>query len=252
MSFIDNLFSVKEKIILITGTSRGIGLALAEAFYKAGAIVIGCSRKEPENRTIFSRYYLVDLSDEQLMSECLEKIVIEYPQIDVLINAAGTTIDHKGGIDLAESSRIFDETINVNLKAAFLCIQKLQKNICDNIGSVINITSIGQDTGFPNNPSYLASKGGLAQLSKGFAYDLASRGIRVNNIAPGYIHTSMTKKSFNDPELHNIRKRNMLLNRWGNPEDIAGAAIYLASSASSYVTGSTIYVDGGWLAKGLV
>jgi gluconate 5-dehydrogenase len=118
-------------------------------------------------------------------------------------------------------------------------------------GSIINVTSIGAVQGFPGNPGYVASKGGLRLLTKALALDLADKNIRVNNLAPGYIHTAMTDKSFNDPQRHQERLARMMLKRWGKPDDLIGAAIFLASEASAYVTGQDIFVDGGWTAKGL-
>ncbi len=118
-------------------------------------------------------------------------------------------------------------------------------------GSIVNITSLGSELAFPDNPSYQMSKAGLKQLSKSIARDWGAKGIRANNICPGYMKTSMTEKSFNSPELKAARSERMILPRWGEPEDLVGAAIFLLSKASSYITGSDIYVDGGWVAKGL-
>jgi gluconate 5-dehydrogenase len=120
-----------------------------------------------------------------------------------------------------------------------------------NGGSIINITSIGSVQGFPGNPGYVASKGGLRMLSKSLAIDFSKDNIRVNNIAPGYILTDMTKDSQTDPVLYQERLDRMIIQRWGRTEDIVGAAIYLASNASSYVTGIDLIIDGGWTAKGL-
>jgi len=119
-------------------------------------------------------------------------------------------------------------------------------------GSIINITSIGSVVGFPGNPGYVASKGGLRMMTKALAVDYGQAGIRVNAIAPGYIETAMTAGSFADPELHEQRRRHTCLGRWGSVSDMVGAAIFLASDASSYVTGQDLIVDGGWTAKGLV
>ena len=252
MSFIESLFSVKDKVILITGTSSGIGLKIAESLHRSGARVIGCSRRLPRDKEIFYDYFNVDLKDYDSIIKCLDQLNDKYDNIDVLINAAGTTIEHSDQFNLHKFSEIFDQTISVNMKAPFLFVEGLKKIIKKNTGSIINITSIAQSTGFPNNPSYLASKGGLAQMTKAYAFDLALHGIRVNNIAPGYIYTEMTEKSYNNKELNKIRERNTLLNRWGNSDDIVGAAIFLASNASAYVTGTTLFIDGGWLAKGMV
>jgi NAD(P)-dependent dehydrogenase (short-subunit alcohol dehydrogenase family) len=124
--------------------------------------------------------------------------------------------------------------------------------IKNNQGSIINITSINSELAFPRNPSYVASKGGLKMLGKSFAKDLGIHGIRVNNIGPGYIKTNMTKNSFKNKKLKQTIEKHTMLNRWGTPEDLIGPAIFLASDSSRYVTGQDIYVDGGWLANGLV
>ena len=118
-------------------------------------------------------------------------------------------------------------------------------------GSIINITSIGSTLGFPGNPSYGASKGGLRVLTKALANDLGDENIRVNNLAPGYIRTDMTEISFKDERKNKARLQRMLLGRWGEITDLCGAAIFLASDASSHVTGTDLFVDGGWTAKGL-
>ena len=118
-------------------------------------------------------------------------------------------------------------------------------------GSIINITSLASMMGMPGNPGYVASKGGLGMLTKGLAIDLARDNIRVNNIIPGYILTDMTSKSYSDQKLKKLRDQRMIKNRWGQPKDLAGAVILLASDASDYITGTDIIVDGGWSAKGL-
>ena len=117
--------------------------------------------------------------------------------------------------------------------------------------SIINITSISAHFGFSDNPAYAASKGGLSALTRALAKDWAKYGIRVNNICPGYIHTAMTEKSFNDQELYKERMDRVMIKRYGEPEDLVGAAVFLASDASSYITGSDIFVDGGWSASGI-
>jgi NAD(P)-dependent dehydrogenase (short-subunit alcohol dehydrogenase family) len=117
--------------------------------------------------------------------------------------------------------------------------------------SIINISSISSYFGFPNNPGYVSSKSGLSGLTRSLAYDFSKKNIRVNNIVPGYIRTEMTKKSFNNKKLFNLRKSSTLLNRWGNPKDIIGACTFLVSSSSSYITGADIVIDGGWSVKGI-
>jgi hypothetical protein len=133
----------------------------------------------------------------------------------------------------------------------FLLSQAVVRHMMKKGGSIINITSLGAETGFSNNPAYMASKGGLKLLTKAFAKDWAKYNIRVNNIGPGYIRTDMTRKSYADPELKRKRDERIMLNRWGKPDDLGGAAVFLASDASLYITGQDIYVDGGWLANGV-
>jgi short-subunit dehydrogenase len=118
-------------------------------------------------------------------------------------------------------------------------------------GSVINITSLGAQQAFPKNPAYQISKAGLRQLTKAFARDFSKYGIRFNNLCPGYIKSGMTIKSYKDPTAKKIRSERMLLNRWGKPSDLVGPAVFLLSEASDYITGTDIYVDGGWIAKGI-
>ena len=117
--------------------------------------------------------------------------------------------------------------------------------------SIINITSLGSLQGFPENISYISSKGAIRQMTKSLAYDLSKYNIRVNNVCPGYIKTDMTKKSQKNIKMSNERISNTLLKRWGSSEDLVGAVIYLSSSASKYVTGIDIVVDRGWIAKGI-
>ena len=117
-------------------------------------------------------------------------------------------------------------------------------------GSIINITSLGAELAFPNNPAYQISKAGLRQLTKAIARDWGEFGIRANNIYPGYIKTEMTSKSFADAELNQQRKNKTLMKRWGESTDLIGPVVFLTSEASSYITGTDIYVDGGWTANG--
>jgi len=116
---------------------------------------------------------------------------------------------------------------------------------------IINITSLNSELAFLDNPAYVAFKGALKQLTKSLALDLGKYGIRVNNVGPGYFRTNMTKKSWEDPEKNKARCDRTVLGRWGEPKDLAGTIIFLCSNASSYITGQDIYVDGGWLIKGL-
>ena len=147
----------------------------------------------------------------------------------------------------------WNKTILINLTVPFQLSQLVANHMIDKkiSGSIINITSLGAEFGFPENPAYCASKGGLKQLTKSFAYDWAKYNIRVNNIGPGYMRTDMTKKSWSDSKLREERTRHIMLERWGDPKDLSGICVFLASDSSEYITGQDIYVDGGWTAKGL-
>jgi NAD(P)-dependent dehydrogenase (short-subunit alcohol dehydrogenase family) len=118
-------------------------------------------------------------------------------------------------------------------------------------GSIVNITSLGAKLGFPDNPAYQISKAALQQLTKSISYDWGAKGIRANNICPGYIKTKMTEGGFNDVDMNKTRLNRMLIKRWGNPSDLIGPVVFLLSDASSYMTGGDLAVDGGWLSGGI-
>tara|TARA_S200000501_G_scaffold378046_1_gene438845 strand:+ start:3156 stop:3887 length:732 start_codon:yes stop_codon:yes gene_type:complete len=242
-----SIFNINEKKIIVTGANQGNGLAIANGLHDAGAFVIGLDIKITENTKFISRE--IDLTDLKSTREIFSIVSSEFGEITGLVNNAGISLEmDKEYFDI----QIYERTLNINLKAAF----NLTTLFCEALkdkkgGSVVNITSLGAELGFPSNPSYQISKAALRQLSKSFAYDWSKYNIRFNNICPGYIKTSMTKKSFDDPKLNKERKEKTLLDRWGNPSDLIGASIFLLSEASSYTTGSTIYVDGGWTTKGI-
>ena len=142
------------------------------------------------------------------------------------------------------------KTIDVNLTASFFCSQEAIKYMIKRKkGSIINITSLNAELAFPKNPSYVASKGGLKMVGKALAKDWGKFGVRVNNLGPGYIKTSMTKSSYSNRKTRLEREKQTLLQRWGNMDDLVGPCIFLASDASKYITGQDIYVDGGWTAN---
>ena len=245
-NYLQSIFSLKNKTAIITGGSKGIGAEIVRAFIKAGANVVCISRSEPtmKRQSNFS-YYKCDISDSQKFQSICKLIDGNYKGIDILVNAAGISlsIDDK----YSEFER-FSKTLSVNLLATYQCCEIASKFMNKN-SSIINVTSIGSMLGFPGNPGYVASKGGVMALTKSLAIDLSPMNIRVNNIVPGYIRTEMTEKSFKIKKLHNERLDRMIIKRWGSVEDIIGAAIYLASSSSSYVTGTDLIVDGGWTAQ---
>jgi len=242
------LFNVKNLVTIISGSGRGIGLELAVNFYKHGAKVIRVDINLKKNTSCKFDDYTVDLTKNFLLDKFLNEVKKKYGRIDVLINNAGLTINSNNPYE----ESILKKTLSVNLIAAYNLSGKVCKIMAKRKkGSIINITSLAAERGFEGNPSYQVSKAGLKQLTKTLASDWGDKNIRVNNVCPGYIKTQMTIKSFKNSKLKKKRDSRMILNRWGKPKDLVGPCIFLASESSSYITGTDIFVDGGWLAKGL-
>ena len=258
MPYFEDIFSLTGKVALVTGATRGLGQAIAEALLRAGATVVlnGSNQERLAETTrqfvadgLLAVNFPCDLADAAQVSQLAEFVLREQPRIDVLVNNAGVTFTHDLFDYPKESWR---RTFEVNVEAPFQLARRLAPRMKEHGGgSIINITSIVAELGFPNNPAYVAAKGALKQLTKSLAVDLGPYGIRVNNLGPGYFHTDMASRSWSDPERREARACRTLLGRWGEPEDLAGAVIFLASNASRYMTGQDLYIDGGWLAKGL-
>jgi NAD(P)-dependent dehydrogenase (short-subunit alcohol dehydrogenase family) len=250
MSATLDLFRLDGRVAIVTGASRGIGHAIARGFASAGAQVSGLGRSEAtqDEATGFA-YSTCDVTSATSFSELVERVYAQAGRIDILVNAAGITLSDWAAEDPLAA---FRQTLACNLTAVFDCCRTVIPFMRrGGYGSIINVTSIGASLGFPGNPGYVASKGGLAALTRALALDHGQQGIRVNSLVPGYVRTAMTQASHADPERRQARSARTMLGRWGEPEELAGAAIFLASPASSYVTGTELFVDGGWTAKGL-
>ena len=242
------LFNIKNFVTIVTGSSRSIGLKIAAGFYEYGAKVIRIDLNLKKHKLYKFDDYIIDLTKQKLVDRCVNEIKHKYGRIDVLINNAGVTTSSTNFYD----EKILKKTLSVNLIAAYNLSNKVCKIMSKRKkGSIINITSLAAERGFIGNPSYQVSKAGLKQLTKALACDWGQKNIRINNVCPGYIKTPMTMRSFKNSKLKKNRDTRMILKRWGEPKDLVGPCIFLASDSSSYITGSDIFVDGGWLAKGL-
>ena len=243
----NNYFDINGKVVLITGASRGIGLQLSISLSELGAIVIGIGRsKKLKNNKHKFFYHSIDINNFHLTTKLINEIKKKYKKIDGLVNTAGITIDNTYNL------KNFQKMLNTNLISTYkltCSVANVMKN--NKYGSIINFSSIGAFQGFSNNPGYIASKGALNALTKSLALDFGKFNIRVNNIVPGYIKTEMTKKSYNNKALSKLRISRNIINRWGLTKDLVGPVVFLISDSSSYITGSSLVVDGGFLAKGI-
>ncbi len=235
-----------SSLVIVTGAAKGNGEAIADAIEKAGAHVVRVDLlKCNTNRKSFTG----SVTDDSFISEVVKYCEGQKYKTLSLINNAGVTFPH----EYPYPNTDWDKTIEVNLSAPFKWIEAfvpLFKSA--NSASIINITSLGAELAFPNNPAYIASKGGLKMLTKFYAKSLGQYGVRANNIGPGYIVTDMTSDSYSNEETKAKRRDHTFLGRWGLPSDIADVCLFFCSNESRYITGQDIYVDGGWMANGLV
>ena len=228
-------YDLSGKTAVVTGASRGIGKAMADALEDAGAIVVRVSSKE------------CDMSDRKSVYDFVAKVKAENPVIDILVNNAGTILRAPAA---EHSDEYWDKVINVNLNSQFILTREIGKDmVARGYGKIVFTASLLTFQGGITVPGYAASKGGVAQLAKAFANDWAPKGVNVNCIAPGYIATDNTAALRADP----VRSRQILeripAGRWGEASDIAGACVFLCSPASDYISGVVLPVDGGWLAR---
>lgn len=241
-------FGLAGRVAVVTGASRGIGAAIAAGFVEAGATTFGLSRTASAPSGVTPLY--CDFEQIRAIPDVFAEIGRRTGHVDILVNGASISLPAGSGEFDREIER-FHRTITVDLLAVYATVTTARPRMRRG-GSIINITSINSILGFPGNPGYVAAKAGLAGLTRALAVDLAVDGIRVNALAPGYVRTGMTEASYTDAVKHEERRRHTLLGRWGTPNDIVGAAIFLASDASAYMTGQELFIDGGWTANGLL
>ncbi len=256
MSVLDH-FSLAGETALVTGCKRGIGKAMARALAEAGADIIGVSATLEKNDSEVSRAvsslgrsftgYTCNFSDRSAVRDFLLELHENHSTIDILVNNAGTIMRAPA---VEHSDEYWDTVIEVNLNAQFILSRSIGKRMVGRgSGKIIFTASLLTFQGGITVPGYAASKGAIGQLTKALANEWAEKGVNVNAIAPGYIKTDNTQALQDDP----VRSRSILeripASRWGEPEDFAGPVVFLASSASNYMHGSIITVDGGWMSR---
>lgn len=247
-----NLFNVEDTIVLVSGGSRGIGFAMAEAFAEQGAQVIITGRNEDalveacENTENFRypiTYRICDVVSEAVINACIEDVVAEHGRIDTLINSAGV---NKRMPAVEYTADEYDQIMNINLRGAFLMSQAVGKvMIKQGSGNQINIDSLSTHMPLTQILPYAMSKAGLSNMTRGLALEWGKYGVRVNAIAPGFILTNLTQKMWANENMLAWHKATTPLERMGQVDDLVGTAIFLASTGSAFITGQIIRVDGG-------
>jgi 2-dehydro-3-deoxy-D-gluconate 5-dehydrogenase len=248
------MFDLTGKVALVTGANAGIGQAIAVALAQHGADVaaVGRSRATETQQIIVALGRRAEIIDADLatiapIDAAVKTTLDTFGRIDILVNNAGI-IRRADAVEFTEAD--WDDVIDTNLKSVFFLSQAIGRHMIERgNGKIINIASMLSFQGGIRVPSYTASKAGLAGLTKLLANEWAAKGINVNAIAPGYIATANTVALREDAARNQSIIARIPAGRWGNPEDICGAAVFLASSASDYVNGHTLAVDGGWLAR---
>jgi 2-deoxy-D-gluconate 3-dehydrogenase len=250
-------FSIEGKTALVTGCKRGIGKSVTLALAEAGANIIGVSATlEPEGSAVQQeveaigrtfKAYQADFSDRKALYAFINKVKSECPPIDILFCNAGTVLRKPAA---EHPDEYWDKVLEVNLTAQFILSREFGKEMIQRgSGKIIFTASLMSFQGGITIPGYAASKGGVARLTMALSNEWAGKGVQVNAIAPGYISTDNTEALRNDPERSQSILARIPAGRWGQAEDLQGAAVFLACPASDYVSGTIITVDGGWMGR---
>lgn len=251
-----DLFSLRGQVAVVTGASRGLGKAMALALAQAGADIVAAGSSEAnvaetaEAVRLLGRQCLpvgADMADRPQVDALAEAAIGWKGHVDVLVNNAGT-IRRAPAHEYTDDD--WDAVIEINLNSMFrLCRAVGAHMLARGSGKIINVASLLSFSGGITVPAYAASKGGVAQLTKALANEWAAKGVHVNAIAPGYFETDNTQAIRANPERLNSISARIPAGRWGMPQDLAGPVVFLASSASDYVNGHVMLVDGGWMAR---
>ncbi|HET6254022.1 MAG TPA: 2-dehydro-3-deoxy-D-gluconate 5-dehydrogenase KduD [Puia sp.] len=252
----NNLFSLQGRTALVTGCSRGIGRSMALGLAEAGADIIGVSASiapgsevEREVVAMGRRFtaFGTDLTDRGEVYKLVDGVRASGMQVDILINNAGMILRQPAA---EHSDEDWDKVLSINLDAAFILAREMGREmLARGSGKIICTCSLLSFQGGINVPGYAASKGALASLVKALANEWASKGVNVNGIAPGYISTDNTEALRNDPARSKAILDRIPAGRWGEPEDLRGPVVFLASAAADYVHGTILTVDGGWMGR---
>jgi len=248
-----DLFDLTGKVAMVTGASKGLGKAMAAGLAKAGSDLALCARNPDDLRRAAAEVgkfgtrvetFPLDVVDRESILEAVDSILSRFGRIDILVNNAGINI-RKTVLDLSEEE--WDSVLDTNLKGYFLVSQAVAPvMIRQGGGKVINLSSIFGAVGMNHQAAYAASKGGIVQLTKVMAIEWAGSNIQVNAIGPTYFETPLVAALRNDPERFRFINERTPMGRWGQPEELEGTVVFLASRASDFITGQTVYVDGGW------
>lgn len=250
-------FDLKGRTALVTGCDRGIGLGMAVGLAEAGADIIGVSRSMPAHGSDIEKAvtqlgqtfsaYTADLSDRTSLYTFIEQAKRDHPHIDILFNNAGTILREPAA---NHPDDYWDKVLSINLDAPFILAREFGKEmIARGYGKIVFTASLLTFQGGINVPGYAASKGAIGSLVKALANEWAGKGVNVNAIAPGYIATENTSALRADADRSKSILDRIPAGRWGEPEDFKGPAVFLASSASDYIHGTVLTVDGGWMGR---
>jgi gluconate 5-dehydrogenase len=239
----NGLFSVEGKVVYVSGGSRGIGLTIAQALHKAGAKVIVGSRQKQALTATELDYRVCDISDAGQIRRCVDGIMGQFGRLDVLFNVAGVNFRHAAETFPEEK---LDEILAINVRGNFLMARNCGKAmIRQGSGKIINVASLHTHLSLDGISAYGASKGAIGSMTRALAVEWAQYNVQVNAIAPGFIRTDLNAKLWENPTMLNWVKERTPAGRLGERDDLIGAAIFLASAASNFVTGQVLYVDGG-------
>ena len=246
-------FDLSGKVAMVTGSTRGLGEVSAMALAKAGADIAICGRNKDDLKRVSSAVsetgnsaegFYLDVTSPESVRDGVGRILKHFGKIDILVNNAG--VNHRVPV-LEYEEEAWDMVINTNLKGYFLVAKAVvPQMIANGYGKVINMSSILGTVALPNQLAYAASKGGVDQMTKVMAVEWAKQGVRVNAIGPTYFETDLVTQIRNDPERFNFINERTPMGRWGYLDELEGIVIFLAAPASDFITGQTIYIDGGW------